>query len=82
MAPSARARATAPVFADGILEAEMFDHRTIGGVASMVAILVIVLYLKVWRPLRGDWHSRREMERIDAARRRRIVRHLLRRPAG
>ena len=34
------------------------------------------------RPLRGDWHSRREMERIDAARRRRIVRHLLRRAAG
>lgn len=60
----------------------MLDHRTIGGVAGMVAFLAIVVYLKVWRPLRGDWHSRREMERIDAARRRRIVRHLLRRAAG
>ena len=60
----------------------MLDHRTIGGVAGMVAFLGIVVYLKVWRPLRGDWHSRREMERIDAARRRRIVRHLLRRAAG
>jgi hypothetical protein len=53
----------------------MPDTTTLLGVALVVAGVALVVYLKVVRPIQGDLASRRQGERIEKARRRRLMRH-------